>query len=152
MSHHHAPPSISPWPLRLLAALALSALGLIALARWAGWTEVGQDAPVLRTRALIFQDDRQGAVRAVDATTGLEVARFEGEQGFVRGTLRALVRERKRRHLGPEQPFVLQEHQDGRLSLKDPGTGARIPLDSFGPSQLAVFQPLREARPIVEDR
>jgi hypothetical protein len=37
----------------------------------------------------------------------------------------------------------LQGHVDGRLSLRDPATGSRIPLDSFGPSNLALFMPLR---------
>ena len=145
MSHHHASPSTSPWPLRMLAALAVGALVVIAMARWGGWTQVGQEAPVEWSRALNFQDHRSGAVLVLDAQTGQEVARFEGEQGFLRGSLRALIRERKRRELGPEPPFYLQGHTDGRLTLRDPSTGTRIPLDSFGPSQLALFQPLRDS-------
>lgn len=152
MSHHHAPPYRSPWPLRWLAGLLVSALAVIAWARWAGWTQVGQEAPVVWTRALNFQDHASGAVLVVDAATGLEIARFEGEQGFLRGTLRALIRERKRRDLGSVDPFYLQGHQDGRMTLRDPGTGTRIPLDSFGPSQLALFLPLRDTPVAVSVR
>ena len=81
-----------------------------------------------------------------------EITRFEGEQGFLRGTLRALIRERKRRDLGSVDPFYLQGHQDGRMTLRDPGTGTRIPLDSFGPSQLALFLPLRDTPVAVSVR
>jgi putative photosynthetic complex assembly protein len=88
----------------------------------------------------------------IDASTEQEIARFEGEQGFVRGSLRALVRERKRRDLGPEQPFILQGHTDGRMSLRDPTTEIRIPLDSFGPNQLALFQPLRGTPVLTSSR
>lgn len=152
MSSHHAPPSLSSKPLWLLAALVGSALLVIALARWGGWTQVGHDAPVAWSRALHFQDHSSGAVLVLDAGTGQEIARFEGEQGFLRGSLRALIRERKRRDLGPEQPFVLQGHTDGRWSLRDPSTQTRIPLDSFGPSQLALFLPLRGSSVVISSR
>ncbi len=142
MTYHHAPPSRTSWPLWLLSALAISALLVTAWARWSGWTQVGQDSPIRWSRALHFQDHDSGAVLVRDAQNGDEIARFEGEQGFIRGSLRALIRERKRSGQGPEQPFLLQQHGDGRLSLRDPATGTRIPLDSFGPSNLAKFVPL----------
>ncbi len=136
----------------MLAALAGCALVVIAWARWGGWAQVGHDAPVTWSRALHFQDHSSGAVLVIDAGTAQEIARFEGEQGFVRGSLRALIRERKRRDLGPEQPFILQGHADGRLSLRDPTTQTRIPLDSFGPNQLALFQPLRGSAVLTSSR
>lgn len=142
MNSRHADHSISTKPMWVLAALVGCSLVAIALAQWAGWTRVGQDAPVAWSRALHFQDHSSGAVLVIDANSDQEIARFEGEQGFVRGSLRALIRERKRRDLGPEQPFILQGHTDGRVSLRDPTTQTRIPLDSFGPNQLALFQPL----------
>ena len=141
MSHQHSM-SRTPWPLWMLGALALASLATIAAARWSGWTAMGQDAPVQWTRALQFQDHPSGAVLVLDAANGAEIARYEGEQGFVRGSLRALIRERKRHGGGTEQPFLLQGHSDGRMSLRDPTTGMRIPLDSFGPSNLALFVPL----------
>ena len=109
----HHAPSSSSKPLWLLALLVACSFLVIAAARWGGWTQVGHDAPVVWTRALHFQDHSSGAVLVIDASTSREVARFEGE------------------------------HSDGRLSLRDPTTDTRIPLDSFGPSQLALFQPLR---------
>lgn len=143
MSAHTPYNPRAPWPLWILGALAMTVLVVVALARWTGWTTVGQDAAVQWSRALHFDDDATGAVLVRDARSGDTIARFEGEQGFLRGSLRALIRERKRRDLGPEQPFVLQGHVDGRLSLRDPATESRIPLDSFGPSNLALFTPLR---------
>lgn len=152
MNTRHADHAISTKPMWVLAALVCSALVVIATARWAGWARVGHDAPVAWSRALHFQDHSSGAVLVMDASTDREIARFEGEQGFVRGTLRALIRERKRRDLGPEQPFILQGHADGRLSLRDPATDTRIPLDSFGPNQLALFQPLMGAPVLTSSR
>jgi len=62
-----------------------------------------------------------------------------GEQGFVRGVLRALSRERHSRGIGSEPPFKLVAHVDGRVTLMDPATGERIDLGSFGPTNIAEF-------------
>ena len=110
------------------------------------------ETPVEWHMALRFEDGPQGEVLVLDARDNQEITRFEGEQGFLRGTLRALIRERKRRDLGSVDPFYLQGHQDGRMTLRDPGTGTRIPLDSFGPSQLALFLPLRDTPVAVSVR
>jgi len=83
-----------------------------------------------------------------DFPQGAVIARFEGEQGFMRGTLRAMARERRSRNLGPELPFDLVAHGQGRLTLIDPSTQYRIDLESFGPTQLAMFAQLRDAQAI----
>ena len=130
-------------PAAWLGLMLMLVLAAVALARWQGWHSSVADAPLVWQRALHFDDTAQGEVRVSDAQNGQVIALFAGEQGFLRGSLRALIRERKRRDLGPEEPFILQGHVDGRLSLRDPATGSRIPLDSFGPSNLALFMPLR---------
>jgi len=63
----------------------------------------------------------------------------QGEAGFLRGSLRALTRERQRRGLGPAIPFELSARADGRLTLHDPATGERLDLESFGPTNAAVY-------------
>ena len=37
------------------------------------------------------------------------------------------------------QPFLLASHSDGRLTLIDPATKRRVDLESFGPTNEAVF-------------
>ncbi|MEY4862199.1 MAG: putative photosynthetic complex assembly protein PuhC [Pseudomonadota bacterium] len=93
-------------------------------------------------RALRFQDRPDGGISVIDMATKRELAVIEGEQGFVRGSLRALTRERKARELGSEQPFELIAQADGRLTLHDPATGKRVELESFGPSNAANFSRL----------
>jgi len=68
-----------------------------------------------------------------------------GEQGFVRGILRTLSRERMRRGIGSGPTFELIGHTDGRLTLLDPATGHRINLESFGPTNMASFAMLQPA-------
>jgi putative photosynthetic complex assembly protein len=130
----------------VLLGMALSTLVLVGLARWSG-TQVEQfDSPVTSSRALRFEDTTSGAVAVLDANSGVEVARFEGEQGFVRGVLRAMARARKARGVDHHLPLLLQGHADGSLTLDDAATGERIHLESFGPTQRASFAALQSAQ------
>jgi putative photosynthetic complex assembly protein len=114
-------------------------LGGVGLARWAGFDGRQQDAPASAQRALHFEDRPQGGIAIVDAASGATLETVYGEQGFLRGTLRAVVRERKLRGLVSSAPLQLTARADGRLTLSDPATGARIDLESFGPTNAAVF-------------
>ena len=84
------------------------------------------------------------SIQVIDATTGADVHNFQGEQGFVRGTLRALARGRRLQGMGADQPFELIAHDAGRLSLRDPATGATIALESFGSTNIGVFARLMQ--------
>ncbi len=130
-----------------LIALSLLSVGLVRL------TGNGPDqrraadlaAGASFERALRFEDRPDGSIAVVDANSGTAVASFEGEQGFVRGALRALARERKSAGLGAEAPFELIARPDGALTLFDPLTGQRIDLGSFGPTHTAAFARLLSA-------
>jgi putative photosynthetic complex assembly protein len=118
--------------------MAATLLGLAAL-RLAGYRAAQPDAPALAQRELIFRDRADGGIDIVDASRGAVIDQAHGEQGFLRGTLRGLVRERKRLGLPTETPLHLIARADGRLTLADPATGVRIDLESFGPTNVAVF-------------
>lgn len=137
--------SALPAAVKLLGSLLLLVLLLVGWARWQGVTVQRPDAHTLWQRELLFRDGPAGEVVAIDAGTGAQIASFHGEQGFLRSTLRALVRERKREGMGPQAPLQLIGRSDGRLTLVDPSTGQRIDLEAFGPSNAAVFASLRQA-------
>ncbi|TXI21578.1 MAG: photosynthetic complex assembly protein PuhC [Roseateles sp.] len=132
-----------------LPALPLSALGVLVLVsvlgagamRLSGSSPQKQaDAATLSSRTLRFEDGADGSITVRDARSGAALDRIApGTNGFLRSAMRGLVRERKRQGLGPELPFELLGRADGRLTLRDPGTGRRIDLESFGPSNAAVF-------------
>lgn len=126
-----------------VAGLLATTLVAVALVRL---TQAPPDsrsaAPVVAQRVLQFDDLPDGAVavRDVHAAPGQRLSTVAaGEGGFLRGALRALVRERRAAGLGAEQPFVLMAHADGRLTLQDPATGRHLALEAFGPEQAARF-------------
>lgn len=94
----------------------------------------------VESRSLNFEDRADGAVVVRDATNGHEIAVFApGTNGFARGALRGLARERHRNDVGAQPPFLLTRWADGRLSLADPATGRKINLEVFGPTNAAAF-------------
>jgi putative photosynthetic complex assembly protein len=131
-----------PWPLWM--ALVLVVLTLLSVAWQRQQTAPPEPQADLRWQRLLrFEDRPNGDIAVIDAASGREAARLRGEQGFARGALRTLARERMRRQLGPELPFELSAHRDGKLVLRDPATGERIHLEAFGASNIAVFAQLQ---------
>lgn len=132
-------------PMAWIGVMLLAMLVAVGLARWSGLDPRTPDAAVHWQRDLQFRDLPGGDIAVLDHRTGQAVARFTGEQGFLRSSLRALARERHRESLSNDAPFLLIGRTDGRLTLQDPSTGQRIDLESFGPSNAAVFASLRLA-------
>ena len=105
----------------------------------ASFANSADSTEIRQLRVLRFDDAPDGSVAVIDVGSGELVQRFEGEQGFLRGTLRAMARERRLHSLGAGQPFELILLRDGRLTLHDPATGMRIALESFGATNTGVF-------------
>ena len=136
---HPAAPVLPRGLLVALGATVLVTVIGVATVRLGGVSVRAPDAPSAATRLLRFEDSADGSVVVIDAASGRALDTLRGEQGFVRGALRALSRERRIREIGPLPPFELASRTDGRLTLSDPATGARIDLESFGPTNAGVF-------------
>lgn len=147
-------PDIIPRRALLAGGLALAATVLaIGAARVSGLETTEPDAVTVVERSLRFVDRADGGIAVLDARSGRTLDVMHGEQGFLRGTLRGMARERRRSGLDDSAPLSLLARADGRLTLADPATGRRIDLESFGPTNAAVFarwvapSTAQEARP-----
>lgn len=95
---------------------------------------------------LRFEDAPDGSALVRDAGDGRVVFVIAAQtHHFIRGTVRGLVRDRKREGIGAEPPFRLSRFADGRLALEDPATRRRIDLDAFGRSNVGAFSAIMEA-------
>jgi len=122
--------------------LVLSSIVIVGVARITGYGPAKPPAStVVDSRDLRFEDRADGAVLIYDTAGGGGPADTlaPGTNGFVRGVLRGLVRERRADHIGPTPPFRLTRWADGRLSLDDPSTGRHVDLEVFGPTNAGAF-------------
>ncbi len=128
-------------PLRGAVALALLSLAAVAFVRVTGiGAVVTPPPPIVAERELRFEDRPAGGVAVYDARDGTLVELLTpGGDGFVRGALRSMARERRSHGIGAEPPFRLAAHVDGRLTLEDLATGRRIDLAAFGPTNAGAF-------------
>lgn len=144
------PDSFPQWVLWTVGFLLLFSLVSVGLVRITGNGPDQLAAAVLNERLLRFEDRSNGGVAVIDGSTGKLLTTMTGEQGFLRGAIRALARERASRKLGSEQPFQLISRTDGRLTLFDPATGQRIDLESFGPTNAGVFASFLSMQPLAD--
>ncbi len=143
---------ISPRPFPrgpLFGAFALVAMSIV-LAATAHLTGIGTSsvdpANPVESHDLRFTDRNDGAVVVLSAQNDKVVEVLPpGTNGFVRGVLRGLARERKLEGIGTEPPFRLTRWDDGRLSLEDRATGRKVELVSFGQTQFDTFAAMLRA-------
>ncbi len=140
----------------LLAAGALVAVVFIAAAsgRLTGVGVVATPAaPPAYSRELRFEDRDDGAVVVIDPADGAVVdVLAPGTNGFVRGVLRGMARERRSMGIGAGPPFRLERSANGLLTLVDPAVGRRISLDPFGPTNAGAFARLLHDSPPAMSR
>lgn len=134
-----APDTFPKWVLQAMGSLLLFALLSVAAVRITGNGPDQLRSVVVNERSIRFEDRPDGGIAVIDGATGQLLEAVHGEQGFMRGVVRALARERRTRQMGPEQAFLLTSRADGRLTLSDPETGHSVELESFGPTNAGVF-------------
>lgn len=143
---------VQPMPRAILVGAGLL-IGFSLLIATAGRLMHWQATPLPAARAvtvlhLNFRDRSDGAVEVLDADRGDTVVQVlaPGTNGFARGVLRGLARQRYRQGLGALQPFTLTRWSDGRLTLVDPQTDRRVSLEVFGPTNAEPFVEMFTAR------
>jgi putative photosynthetic complex assembly protein len=148
MSHAEPHAAVPNAPLLALGALVLATLAAVAAVRWTGVSAMqAPDAAAVSVREFRFEDRPDGSIAILDASGARQIDTVApGSNGFLRGTMRGLARERKRQGIGAEVPFRLIGRADGRLTLEDPGTSRRVDIESFGPTNAAVFAQLMATR------
>jgi putative photosynthetic complex assembly protein len=98
-------------------------------------------SPALYERHFRFEERTDGSIAIFDLKDKNRLVDrvVPGTNGFLRGTLRGLARDRIRQKVAPEAPFRLTGREDGRLVLDDLETRRHIDLGAFGPTNSELF-------------
>lgn len=132
--------------MRAAVALALFVIIAAGVSRLTGSATQVPQSTIVAERLLRFVDREDGGVTVVDAATAAPIVEIlPASGGFIRGSLRALVRERRAHGIGAEAPFRLVRWADGRLTLDDPATRVHLELDGFGSTNVAAYAALLDA-------
>jgi putative photosynthetic complex assembly protein len=144
-----------PFPRGVLIAVA-SLIGFtilaIAIARLSGYDPSQAPAsPEVAVRDLRFVEVGEGNIAVYDDATGelLETLPPESD-GFIRGVLRTLIRERRMHGVDPDGPYRLSLRENGRFTLDDPTTDFFIDLRAFGLTNEAAVGRFLSASPTAE--
>lgn len=149
MSIPQSKDSLSPVA-KILVATGIVSLLLLVFINSRDLSQVREpDAAPTKVLQLRFEDRPDGSIAVINYKTGQLIDSIVGEAGFVRGTLRGLAQERKRRGLDSGPPFELIYRADGRLTLSDTATGRMLDLESFGPTNAGIFFKLFDASQAV---
>lgn len=151
-AHAPEPDSFPRGPLYAIGAiLALTVIAVSVVRVGELGSSFVSTAPSHDELALRFEDRTDGSIAIIDARKSETIENIApGTNGFLRGALRGLARERKRMGTGAETPFMLTARSDGRLTLDDPVTKRQIDLKSFGPTNANVFEQLLQKRPAAQ--
>ena len=127
----------------LLSAAALVAFAFVAVSigRFTDFGEATKpQAEALQSRDLMFLDRADGAVLVYEAgqETALDILE-PGTNGFLRGVMRGVARERKLSNVSNSDPVRLTLWDDGRLTLDDLSTNYHVGLIAFGPTNAGAF-------------
>lgn len=141
-----------PFPKGVLIAVA-ALLGftivMISIARLTGL--MMPQAPVtaeVLSRDIRFLDQADGSMIVRDVATGELIQTLPpGGEGFIRGVLRSMARQRKGYDATVAEPFHLARRESGDLTLFDPTTGILLDLRAFGATNEAAFAALMPRPP-----
>ncbi len=133
-------------------AMALSIV-FAATARFTGFgVHRVEQGTVIGTQRIVFAEQADGTATITHAPDGRLLERLPADgSGFLRGVLRAELRQRRLASQDLSAPFALNRRADGRHYLVDPLSGRRMELDGFGPTNtLAVARLFDAAARTVE--
>jgi putative photosynthetic complex assembly protein len=132
-----------PFPRGMLIAVAsLIAFTIlaVAIARLTGFDPRQEPlSPEVAVRDLRFVEVDQGDLAVYDAATGELLETLPPTQdGFIRGVLRVLERERRMHGVELDGPYRVSLRENGRFALEDQATDFFIDLRAFGPTNEAA--------------
>ena len=128
-------------PIVIASAIGLS-LTIAVVGRLTAGAPAAETGTPVASRDLRFVDGPAGSVVIRNAQTDATIDTLTGENGFIRGTMRGLARNRKSEGVGNGPPFRLTAWADGRLTLTDTANQRKVELEAFGSENRAVFDRL----------
>ncbi len=127
-----------------VAALIGFTIIMISVARLTGFMMPQEPVTAeLYARDISFVEQDDGSMFVIDVDTDELIQTLPpGSEGFIRGVLRSIARQRNGYEAPLSEPLHLARRENGSLTLEDPVTGILLDLRAFGETNEAAFASL----------
>ena len=105
---------------------------------------VSQNSKIISSKLIYIKQSDDLATKILNENGSTLVEYPEGEQSFVSTVLTVINRDRLKRNLDTSGPVILQQKENGRLSIFDPSSEKELDLMGFGQDNILVFRDILE--------
>ena len=105
---------------------------------------VSQNSKIISSKLIYIEQSDDLAVKILNENSDILVEYPKGEQSFVSTVLTVINRDRLKRNLDTTGPVILQQKENGRLSIFDPSSEKELDLMGFGQDNILVFRDILE--------
>ena len=122
-------------------ALMLGSLAMVSYATLAGVPKTGVlvVAPVVDSRDIVLQGDRNGVYRVIDSAGAQIAVSSEDKAGFLGVMGRVIDRERLVHGVESNAAVQVVRRENGHIAVLDPTTGMAVELIGYGKDNVAAF-------------
>ena len=105
---------------------------------------VSQNSKIISSKLIYIEQSDDLATKILNENGDILVEYARGEQSFVSTVLTVINRDRLKRNLDTTGPVILQQKENGRLSIFDPSSQKELDLMGFGEDNIFVFRGILE--------
>ena len=105
---------------------------------------VSQNSKLISSKLIYIEQSDDLATKILNENSDILVEYPKGEQSFVSTVLTVINRDRLKRNLDTTGPVILQQKENGRLSIFDPSSEKELDLMGFGQDNILVFRDILE--------
>ena len=105
---------------------------------------VSQNSKIISSKLIYIEQSDDLATQILNENGDILVEYAIGEQSFVSTVLTVTNRDRRKRNLDTTGPVILQQKENGRLSIFDPSSQKELDLMGFGEDNIFVFRGILE--------
>ena len=101
---------------------------------------VSPNSSIISSKLIYIEQSDDLATKILNEKGAILVEHPKGEQSFVSTVLTVINRDRLKKNLDKSGPLILQQKENGRLSIFDPSSEKEIDLMGFGEDNILVFR------------
>lgn len=105
---------------------------------------VSSNSSIISSKLIYIEQSDDLATKILNENGAILVEHPKGEQSFVSTVLTVINRDRLKKNLDKSGPLILQQKENGRLSIFDPSSGKEYDLMGFGEDNILVFRDILE--------